>query len=245
MLRLIALLFCCALPAQPTPARAETALVAVAANFAGVAEALAADYSAQSGHALQLTTGATGKLYAQIVAGAPFDLMLSADAATPARLHAEGHGAPQPYAYGVLTFWAPGVAADTDAQALLRGDSLRHIAIANPDLAPYGAAARAALQALGLEAALSGKIVMGQNIGQTFALVQSGAAEAGFIARSALGPEAKGLIWDVPPTLYPAIQQDALLLQHGAANPAAIGFLAYLTTAEARDRIAASGYGVP
>ena len=240
MLRLVALLLCLALPAQ-----AETTLAAVAANFADTAKALAKAFLLDTGHEVQITTGSTGKLYAQITQGAPFDLMLSADAETPARLHEAGHGTPQPYATGILTLWVPGLPAGGPPAALLQDKSIRHIAIANPALAPYGKATVAALQAMGLDAALKDKIVMGQNIGQAFALVQSGAAEAGFIARSALPAKANGYVWDVTPSLYPPIRQDAILLQHGADNPAATAFLAFLGTPSARAVIAQSGYGLP
>lgn len=242
MLRQTALFFCLALP---LPAQAETAVAAVAANFVGTATALANQFQAETGHVLELTTGSTGKLYAQISQGAPFDLMLSADAATPARLHAEGHGMPQPYAVGILTLWAPNLPADSDPTVTLQDPSVRHIAIANPDLAPYGLATVAALNAMGLYDAIAEKIVMGQNIGQTFAMVDSGAAEAGFIARSALPDDAKGYVWDVTPSLYPAIRQDAIVLQHGADNPAATAFLHYLTSPAAHDIITQFGYGLP
>lgn len=239
------LFLCLALPLQANLARADTALAAVAANFADTAKRLASQFQTETGHELQITTGSTGKLYAQISQGAPFDLMLSADAATPARLFAEGHGQPQPYAIGILTLWAPYMPQGRDPAALLQDQSIRHIAIANPDLAPYGKATVAALSAIGLYDAVSGKIVMGQNIGQTFALVERGAAEAGFVARSALPQDAKGYVWDVPPDLYPTIQQDALVLKHGAGNAAATAFLLYLTTSSARETIAQSGYTLP
>lgn len=226
------------------PAQAETALAAVAANFAGAAQALVTAYADDTGHKIQLTTGSTGKLYAQIGQGAPFDLLLSADAAIPAKLQAEGHGTAFPYAFGVLTLWAPGGHA-TDARALLLDPATRNIVIANPDLAPYGLAARAALEGLGIYDLIAEKIVMGQNIGQAFALVDSGAAQAGFIAKSALAPDAAGYLWDVPPDLYPPIQQDAILLKQGADNPAASGFLDYIQTDPARAIIAGFGYGLP
>jgi molybdate transport system substrate-binding protein len=238
MLRLAALFM------LANPAHADTALAAVAANFAGAAAALAADFQAQSGHDITLTTGSTGKLYAQIIAGAPFDLLLSADAAIPAKLQAGGHGVAFPYAFGVLTLWAPN-SPTIDAKTLLQGPETRHIAIANPDLAPYGAAAKAALEGMGLYPQLADKIVMGQNIGQTFALVGSGAADAGFIAKSALAADAPGVVWDVPAHLYPPIRQDAVLLTHGADNAAATGFIAYLQSAPARAIIAQFGYGLP
>jgi len=245
MLRLAALLCCITLPALPKTALAETALAAVAANFATAAQTLATQFQANTGHLVQITTGSTGKLYAQITQGAPYDLMLSADAATPARLHTDGHGQPQPYAIGILTLWAPTLPPETDPALALQSDQTRHIAIANPDLAPYGQATIAALTAMGITDALRDKIVMGQNIGQTFALVESGAAEAGFVARAALPPTPKGHVWDVTPNLYPPIQQDAILLIHGADNPAARAFLDYLATPAARAIIARSGYGLP
>ena len=255
MLRLCALLLCLALPtlaqtaraqtAPPETAHPKTALAAVAANFADTAKALAAQFQRETGQEVQITTGSTGKLYAQITQGAPFDLMLSADAEAPARLHEAGHGTPQPYATGILTLWVPGQPAGSPPAALLQDNSIRHIAIANPALAPYGKATVTALQAMGLDAALKDKIVMGQNIGQAFALVQSGAAEAGFIARSALPAQANGYVWDVTPSLYPPIRQDAILLQHGADNPAATAFLAFLGTPSARALIVQSGYGLP
>lgn len=244
MLYRAALLICLALPLQANTARAESALAAVAANFADAAQTLATQFQADTGHQIDITTGSTGKLYAQITQGAPYDLLLSADAATPARLHTDGHGLPQPYAIGILTLWAPNLPPNTDPALALQNDQIRHIAIANPDLAPYGQAAMQALTAMELNSATADKIVMGQNIGQTFALVDSGAADAGFIARSALKTP-KGFVWDVTPALYAPIQQDAVLLKHGATNPAASAFLAYLATPDARAVIAASGYRLP
>jgi molybdate transport system substrate-binding protein len=243
MFRLAALLCCLALPL-----RAETALVAVAANFASVAEELVAAFAADSGHKVVLTTGSTGKLFAQISNGAPFDLFLSADAATPERLHGLGHAAPFPYAFGRLVLWVPGVAPDTPPETALA--NARHIAIANPALAPYGIAATEALDAMGLTITTQPRIVMGGNIGQAFALVATGAAEAGFVAASALpadaqGLDAQGLIWQVTQTLYAPIRQDAIVLTHGAENAAATGFAAYLQSPAAKAVIQNHGYGVP
>ena len=248
MLRLIlTLLLLAPLAAPPAqaqtvpPAQAQSALAAVAANFAGAAEALVADYQTRTGYKITLTTGSTGKLYAQILQGAPFDLFLSADAATPALLHSQGHGAPVPYAIGQLVLWIP-ASTSGDPVALLATPAIRHIAIANPDLAPYGVAARQALEAMGLWQSLTSKIVMGQNIGQTHALVATGAAEAGFVAASGLGPEATGLRWPVPESDHTPIRQDAQVLTRGADNPAVTGFLTYLTTPEARAIIQRFGY---
>jgi len=146
--RLFALLF------FATPAAADTALFAVAANYATAAEAQAAAYKVVSGHDIQLTTGSTGKLYAQIGAGAPFDAMLSADAATPERLEAEGlavAGSRFTYALGALVLWSLDPALiGPDPMVTLTNPDLHHLAIANPELAPYGVAAKQALDSLGL-----------------------------------------------------------------------------------------------
>ncbi len=226
-----------------TPAAAETALAGVAANFATTAETLSAAYEKQTGDRIEVTTGSTGKLYAQIGSGAPYDLMLSADQATPLRLQGEGHGVPVSYAEGRLALWAPDASPDADPKAALT--HVRHVAIANPDLAPYGKATVAAIEGMGLTGALENRIVTGENVGQAFALVKSRAAEAGFIAASALGPDDGGLRWIVTPALYPQIRQDAILLRHGAENRAAQGFMLYLTSAPAQAIIEAAGYGIP
>lgn len=239
------------LSAFPLQAMAETALVAVAANFAEAAEALAGPFRAASGHDVQLTTGSTGKLYAQIGEGAPFDVLLSADAATPARLIAEDNGVAESsftYAIGKLTLWSSDPARiGADGRAALADPALRFVALANPDLAPYGVAAREALQSLGLWDALQPKIVMGQNIGQTHSMVATGAAEIGFVALSAvMSPRAptEGSRWDVPQDLFTPIRQDAVLLNHGADNPAAQAFLDFLRTPEAVVVIEGFGYAV-
>jgi molybdate transport system substrate-binding protein len=224
-------------------ASAETALVAVAANFAGAAEALSVPFRKASGHDLNLTTGATGKLYAQIGEAAPFDVMLSADAATPARLLKDGNavaGTAFTYAVGKLTLWSSDPdRIGADGRAALTDAGLRFVALANPDLAPYGVAAREALQSMGLWDALQPRIVMGQNVGQTFSMVASGAAELGFVALSAVsGPHAtaRGSRWDVPQDLFTPI--------HGADNPAARAFLDFLRTDEAAAVIGRFGYAI-
>ena len=245
-----AALLCALLIAAPLGARAETALAAVAANFAETAEALLPAFRAATGHDVELTTGSTGKLYAQISAGAPFDLMLSADAATPARLLAEGGavaGTSFTYAVGRLTLWSADPARiGEDGRAALEDPALRFVAIANPDLAPYGVAARETLRSLGLWERLQPRIVMGQNVGQSHSMVASGAAEVGFVALSAvLSPRnaTSGSRWDVPQTLYAPIRQDAVLLGPGSDNPAARAFLDFLRTPEAAAVIDRFGYG--
>jgi molybdate transport system substrate-binding protein len=234
----------------PLAARADEALAAVAANFAEAAEALVPLFREATGHVLVLTTGSTGKLFAQISEGAPFDLLLAADAETPARLVDDGlgvAGSAFTYAVGKLALWSPDPdRIGEDGRAALEDEGLRFVAIANPELAPYGVAAREALRNMGLWDALQPKIVMGQNIGQTNSLVASGAAELGFVALSAvLSPrtQTRGSRWDVPQELFQPIRQDAVLLAHGADNPAAQAFLDFLQTPDALQVIEAFGYG--
>jgi molybdate transport system substrate-binding protein len=232
------------------PARADEALVAVAANFAGAGEAIGGAFAKDTGHTIQVTTGATGKLYAQIGEGAPFAILLSADAKTPAKLEEEGTavaGTRFTYAVGKLSLWSSDSGrVGVDPKAALTAAETLHVAIANPDLAPYGVAAREALTALGLWDTIQPKIVMGENIGQTFSMVDSGAAQMGFVATSAVqapGKEPKGSRYDVPQELFEPIKQDAVLLKAGEANAAARAFLDYLKGDKAKVLIASFGYG--
>lgn len=231
-------------------ARADEALVAVAANFAGAIEAVGGAFAKDTGHTIQVTTGATGKLYAQIGEGAPFAILLSADAKTPAKLEEEGKaiaGTRFTYAVGKLSLWsAESGRIGADPKPALTAPETLHVAIANPDLAPYGVAAREALTALGLWETIQPKIVMGENIGQTFSMVDSGAAQMGFVATSAIeapGQEPMGSRYDVPQDLFKPIKQDAVLLKAGDGNAAATAFLDYLKGDRAKGIIASFGYG--
>ena len=208
-------------------------------------------FEQQSGHRLTVTTGSTGNLYAQITAGAPFQILLSADAGTPQRLEGEGGavaGTRFTYAIGRLALWSSdGDRIGEDGRAALAAADLRHIAIANPDLAPYGLAAREALQNLGLWDSLQDKIVMGENIGQAHSLVATGNAQLGLVALSAvLSPRAatRGSHWIVPQELYTPIRQDAILLAAGADSEAARAFLDFLKSPEARQVIERYGYAI-
>lgn len=231
-------------------ARAGQVTVAVAANFAEPMETLAPRFEAETGHEVTLVTGSTGKLYAQIVHGAPFDVLLAADMARPLRLAEEGLADPDSrftYAVGGLTLWsADPEAIGQDCLAALRQRDFRHLAIANPELAPYGEAAREVLTALGLWQAVQAELVRGENIGQTFQLVATGNAELGFVARAqVLSPrnQIAGSRWDVPGELHAPIRQDAILL-HRAIDPgAARAFLAFLRSPEAQAVIEGFGYG--
>lgn len=200
---------------------------------------------------MTVVAGSSGKLYAQIANGAPFDVFLSADQERPGRLEKEGlavAGSRFTYATGRLTLWSaePGRVGRDGAATLRRGE-FRRLAIANPALAPYGAAAKQALEKLGLWDRFKDRIVMGETIGQAHAMVASGNAELGFVALSSvLSPrtETKGSRWDVPGDLHAPIRQDAVLLSRAAGNPAARGFLAFLRSEKARGLIESFGYSI-
>jgi molybdate transport system substrate-binding protein len=233
------------------PAAAEEAVVALATNFAQVAERLEGEFEQGSGHTLTLVAGSTGKLYAQIAAGAPFDAFLAADQARPERLERDGLAVPGSrftYATGRLTLWSPEPGrVGSDGTATLRRGGFRLLAIANPALAPYGIAAKQTLERLGLWQGLEDRIVMGETVGQAHALVASGNAELGFVALSYVlsrRNETPGSRWDVPPALHAPIRQDAVLLARAAGNPAARGFLDFLRSERAKSLIETYGYGV-
>ena len=167
------------------PLRAGEALVAVAANFAEVTEELETAFETTTDHTVTITSGSTGKLYAQIKQGAPFDVLTRRRSGPPARLEAEGDAVPGSrftYAVGRLALWSPDAERiGADGRAVLKAGDFDHLAIANPDLAPYGLAAKQALQHFGLWDALQPKLVMGQNIGQTFSMVATGNAQLGLV----------------------------------------------------------------
>lgn len=242
----------CVVMQGPGLAHAETTLVAVAANFVGAAENISAAFHHETGYDAQITTGSTGKLYAQIVEGAPFEVLLSADVKTPEKLVGEGLAVAQSsftYAVGGLTLWSVDAGLiGADAKVALGSDKIRFLAIANPDLAPYGVAAKETLTHLGIWAEVQPKIVLGQNIGQVFAMASTGAADAAFIASSALvGPDAPltGSRLDVPQEMFTPIRQDAVLLDKGKNNAAAVAFLAFLKGDKAKEIITHFGYHLP
>ncbi len=228
-------------------ARAETAIVAVATNFAQPLKALAPAFTAATGHAIAIAAASTGQLYAQIRQGAPFDVFLAADAGRPAALVEDGVAIAAnrfAYAYGRLVLLSRSPAATgKDCLDVLRAAS--RIAIANPAIAPYGRAARETLEALGLWDQVEARIVQGQDVGQTYAFIATANAEAGFVALSQViaDPAGPGCRWDVDPELHAPIEQQAVLLAHGADNAAALAFLDFLKGAEAQATIRAFGYG--
>ena len=229
-------------------ARADDVLVAVAANFSAPMQKIAAAFAADTRHRAFLSFGATGKFYAQISNGAPFEVFLAADQETPARLEEESLAVPGSrftYAIGTLVLWSAKAAyVDARGEVLKSGD-FRHLAIANPKTAPYGAAAAQVLNELGLLERLAPRLVQGENIAQTHQFVATGNAELGFVALSQViadGKVATGSAWIVPPALYPAIRQDAVLLARGRGKGAAKALVDYLKTDKARAIITAYGY---
>lgn len=228
------------------PAAAAEVRVAVAGNFVPAMEALEAAFEAETGHEVTLAAGSTGKLYAQIVHGAPFDVFLAADEDRPARLEAGGMTVPGSrftYAVGRIVLWAPDGAANEER---LKAGDFRRLAVANPSLAPYGAAAMQVIGAVGVEEALAPKLVLGEDVGQAFAFVRTGNAELGFVALSqilALPEEERGGWWTPAQALYTPVRQDAALLRRGAENEAATAFLDFLRSAAGRAVLERYGYG--
>jgi len=224
--------------------------VAVAANFAGPMDKLAEQFQKDTGHKAVVASGATGKFYAQIRNGAPFEVLLSADDETPARLEAEGQVVAKSrftYAVGRLVLWSAKANYVDATGAVLKTGDFTHLAIANPKTAPYGAAAVAVIDKLGLTARLQPRLVQGENIAQAFQFASTGNAELGFVAQAQVWRDGKftaGSGWIVPATLHAPIRQDAALLTRGAKNPAAQALLDYLRTDKAKALIRAYGYEV-
>ncbi len=231
-------------------AHAAETRVAVAANFLAPMRVLAQQFEHDTGHKVSLAFGATGQFYAQIRNGAPFDILLAGDDETPAKLVREGLGIANTrftYAKGRLVLWSrnPGL---VDPQGdILRSGRLEKIAIANPKLAPYGAAALEVLSALGLQSQLSPKFVEGMSIGQAHQFVASGNAPLGFVALGQVSENGRikaGSGWIVPESLHRPIRQDALLLNHGKNNLAAYALLEYLKADKAKAVIRSFGYAL-
>jgi molybdate transport system substrate-binding protein len=227
---------------------ADEVQVAVAANFTAPMQKIAAEFLRDTGHKAQLAFGATGKFYAQITNGAPFEVFLSADDETPARLEKEGHaiaGSRYTYAVGRLVLWsAQEGKVDAQGEILKRG-AIRRLALANPKTAPYGAAAVETMQKLDVLAQLQPAFVQAENIAQAYQFVGTGNAELGFVALSQVwqdGKQSGGSGWIVPANLHQPIRQDAVLLRNGSGKPAATALLDYLRGDKARRIIKAYGY---
>lgn len=231
-----------------SPAFADEVKLAVAANFAAPVKKIAAEFEADTGHKAVISTGSTGSFYAQIKNGAPFEVFLSADDETPAKIETEGgsvKGSRFTYAIGKLVLWSaqPGY-VDAKGEVLKKGE-FKKLSIANPKTAPYGAAGVEVLKKLGLFDTVQPKIVQGDNITQAWQFVSTGNAELGFVALSQVwenGALTSGSAWIVPSADYTPIRQDAILLTKGEGKAAAEAFLKYLKGDKARAVIKSYGY---
>jgi molybdate transport system substrate-binding protein len=220
--------------------------VAVAANFTAPMQKIAPMFEADTGHKAVLAFGSTGRFYAQIRNGAPFDVLLAADDETPAKLEREGQGGSRyTYAIGKLVLWSKQPTLVDDKGEVLKGGRFEKLALADPKLAPYGAAAVETLTQLGVLHNLRARIVQGENISQTHQFIATENAQLGFVALSQVWADGKlkeGSAWVVPSTLYSPIRQDAILLNKGRNNDAAKALLAYLRGEKARNIIRSYGY---
>lgn len=240
VLTLLALLSC--------GARAGEISIAVASNFTATLHAIAAEFEKATGHEIRAASGSSGKFYAQIKNGAPFQVFLSADEAKPLRLEQDGLAVPGTrftYAIGRLALWSARSGFIDGEGMVLRQGHFDKLAIANPGHAPYGAAALDALQGLGLDSRMRGRLVQAENIAQAYQFVESGNAELGFVALAQIvdaGGIKQGSAWIVPAELHRPIRQDAVLLQAGAHNAAARELLTFMRGETAQSIIAAHGY---
>ena len=229
-------------------ALADTVQVAVAANFAAPMKSIAAVLEKTTGHKAELIVGSTGKFYAQIKSGAPFDVFLAADNDTPAKLEQESlavKGSRFTYATGKLVLWSANAnLVDAKGEVLKKGD-YKKFAIANPKVAPYGAAAVETMTKLNLLDTITPKLVQGESIGQAFNFIATGNAELGFVALSQVlegGKLKSGSAWTVPANLHAPIVQDAVVLTRGKDNKAAAELVALLKSERIKDLIRSYGY---
>ncbi|MEY3807548.1 MAG: hypothetical protein RI893_524 [Pseudomonadota bacterium] len=228
---------------------AATTLVAVAANFSKPMKEIAVEFEKATGHIATLSFGSSGKFVSQLENGAPFDLLLSADEAGPIKLERDGFavaGSRYTYALGKLVLWSaiPGY-VDDQGKVLITG-GFKHLALADPKLAPYGAAGLEVLKGLNVQDALQPLLVQGENIAQTYQFISTGNAELGFVALSQVyenGKIATGSGWIIPAERHAPIKQSAVLMINGAVNPAAVALLTYLKSAPALAIIKKYGYG--
>lgn len=232
-------------------AQADEVTVAVAANFSGPAQKIAAAFAAATGHKATVVVGSTGKFYAQIKSGAPFQILLSADDETPDRLAKEGAGVGSSqftYATGRLVLWSRQAGLVDGKGDVLQGTAFNHLSIADPKVAPYGAAAMEVMNKLGVLSKVQGRLVQGENIGQAHQFVASGNAQLGFVALSQVmqdGKISEGSAWVVPASMHTPLKQDAIILTPAKDNAAAQAFMAYLRSDASKTLIRGYGYEVP
>lgn len=235
-------------------ARADELNVAVAANFVSTLQKLGERFEKASGHKVVASPGSSGQLYAQIKKGAPYDVLLSADAERPAQLEAEGFavaGSRFTYAIGRLVLWSPKPDFVDSEGKVLSKPNLRFVSLADPKTAPYGAAAEQVLSKLGLLAPLraANKLVYGESVGQAHQFVSSGHADCGFVALSQVldsGGKPTGSMWSIPEAHYASLNQDAIVISKSAKQTLAAKFLDFLrTNAAAIQIIRTAGYALP
>ncbi len=222
--------------------------VAVAANFAKPLEEITVQFEKDTGHKVLATPGATGKFYAQIINGAPFEVLISADDETPRKLAREAKAIAETqftYAIGTLALWSPDTNLVDHGGGVLKTDKFKFLAIANAKVAPYGQAAVQTMLKLGVLTKLEPRVVQGENIAQTYQFVTSGNAQLGFVALSQITENGKlksGSAWSVPQEFHDQIKQDAILLNNGKDSMAAKALLEYLKSDKAKKIIASYGY---
>ena len=222
--------------------------MAVAANFAQTLKEIGTVFEQDTGHKLAITQGSTGKLYAQISQGAPFEVLLSADDETPEKLITEGKaitGTRFTYAIGRLALWSPKPDLVDEGGQVLKTDKFRFLAIANARVAPYGRAAVQVMQKLGVLASSEPRVVQGESITQTFQFVSTGNAQLGFVALSQITENGKlksGSAWIIPENMHEQLRQDAVLLNPGKDSAAASALLNFLKSEKAKKIIASHGY---
>lgn len=227
---------------------AEAARVAVASNFSAPMKKIVDLFEQQEGHSISLIFGSSGKLFAQIMNGAPFDILLSADSSKPQKLEQAGKivkGSRFTYATGSLVLWSREKEVIHDSANILKSTQFNKLALANPRLAPYGVAAKQTLQHLGLWTELKPKIVTGESISQTYQFVYSGNSELGFVAQSQVfsgGKLLHGSGWAVPPELHDPIEQQAVLLVNAKNNQAALDLITFLKSDKALKIMQSYGY---
>ena len=230
-----------------TPALAEQALVAVAANFVPPFREVAMEFEKATGHTVQVASGSSGAFFTQIKNGAPFDVFFSADSERPKLLEEEGlgvKGSRFTYAIGRLVLWSPDPNL-VKGEDTLRSEKFKHLAIADPKTAPYGVAAKQAMQKLEVWESVQYRLVLGESLGQTIGFIESGNAELGFLALSqVMDPKMKGKggRWDVPSNLHEPIKQDVVLLAKGKDNPAAKSLMVFIGGPQATAIIERYGY---
>lgn len=229
--------------------KADEVVVAVAANFTDATRDIVPLFEKATGHTAKVSYGSTGKLYAQIENGAPFEVFLAADTARPEKAEAEGLAVPGSrftYAQGKLVLWSAKPGTFEDGERYVSSVAFPRAAMANPKTAPYGLAAQQVMEHMGVWQEAKGKMVRGDSIAQTFQFTATSNAEAGFVAYSQVKAwdGAKGSLWVIPADYYAPISQQAVLLRKGEENPAADAFLTFLRGPEARAVIEGYGYGI-